>query len=199
VDDIGASSYAMGWILVASPYTPVVWHNGATEGMHSIVAIYPEGQLGIVVLTNHPHNKVPEHMIMILLKAYFCGTPGTAALYGTDDSMAGRNAAKCEDAAAPASAATISLGKLVGTYSNPAYGKAVIKKEGGGLSMSLGPAKVRGTLTPKGGDTYTYAWPDWPGNSARVTFKADASGQVVKLTIVEFGDVNGGDFKRVAP
>jgi len=199
VDDIGASSYAMGWILVASPYTPVVWHNGATEGMHSIVAIYPEGQLGIVVLTNHPHNKVPEELIRILLKSYFCGTPGTAALPVTNDSLPGRNAAKCEPAAAPASAATISLGKLVGTYENPAYGKVVIRKEGGALSMSLGPAKLLGTLTPKGGDTYTYAWPDWPLNKATVTFKADAAGVVNKLTIVEFSDVNGGDFKKRAP
>ena len=196
-DDIGVSSYAMGWILASSPYTPVYWHNGATPGMHSIVFIYPEGQLGLVVLTNLPDNKVPEDLARMLLWGYFCGTPaGAAPLQGTDDCMPGRSAVACEDAAATDLAVTIPLGKLVGTYANPAYGKVVIKREGAGLSMSLGPDKVRGTLTPKGGDTYTYAWPDWPLNVATVTFKADASGQVTKLTIKEFSDVNGGDFKK---
>ena len=199
-DDIGVSSYAMGWILVASPYTPLYWHNGATPGMHSIVTIYPEGQLGLVVLTNHPANKIPEQLTRILLKSYFCGTPAAAAaLKGTDDVVPGRSAAACENTTAPASPATIPVGKLVGTYSNPAYGHVVIKRVGGGLSMSLGPAKVLGTLTPKSGDTYTYAWPEWPLNTATVTFKADASGQVVKLTVLECADVNGGDFKKRNP
>ncbi len=176
-DDLGVSSYAMGWILAASPFTPVVWHNGATPGMHSIVCIYPEGQLGLVVLTNRPDNKVPEQLTRILLNSYFCGPPAEApSLQGTHDGLPGRGAEVCKGAAGPAPAATIPLGKLVGTYSNPAYGKVIIQREGGGLTMSLGPAKVLGTLTPKGGDTYTYAWPDWPLNTATVTFKADAAG-----------------------
>ncbi len=44
-----------------------------------------------------------------------------------------------------------------------------------------------------------WAWPDWPGNTATVTFKADAAGAVHKLTILECADVNGGDFKKTAP
>jgi hypothetical protein len=37
---------------------------------------------------------------------------------------------------------------------------------------------------------------EWPKNTATVTFKAYASGQVVKLTILEFAGVRGGDFKK---
>jgi hypothetical protein len=54
-------------------------------------------------------------------------------------------------------------------------------------------------LTPTGGNTYSFAWPDWPGQSSTVVFKADASGQVTKLTIKECSDVRGGDFKKMAP
>ena len=199
-DDIGVSSYAMGWIMAASPRTPVYWHNGATPGMHSIVFIYPEGQLGLVVLTNHPANKVPEDLARILLNSYFCGAPIEAAtLQGTYDSLPGRSSIACEDAAATESAATIPFGKLVGTYENPAYGKVVVKRDGAGLSMSLGPDKVLGTLTSKGGDSYIYQWPEWPGNVATVTFKADSAGAVTKLTILEFSDVHGGDFKKKSP
>jgi len=204
-DDIGVSSYAMGWILASSPYTPVYWHNGATPGMHSIVFIYPEGKLGLVVLTNLPDNKVPEDLARMLLWGYFCGAPAgavgpcEAGIAGAADALPGRYTDVCKAASAPAVAAAIPIKKLLGTYENPAYGKVVVKREGGGLTMSLGPDKVLGTLTSKGGDTYTWAWPDWPGNTATVTFKADASGQVSKLTIKEFGDVKGGDFRRVSP
>jgi len=194
-DDIGVSSYAMGWILAASPLTPVVWHNGATPGMHSIVCIYPEGQLGLVVLTNRPDNKVPEQLTRILLNSYFCGTPAEAVCETPPE----RSEGLCPPASATDSASALPLGKLVGTYSNPAYGKVIIKREGNGLSMSLGPAKVLGTLTSKGGNAYSYAWPDWPLNTATVTFKADAAGVVNKLTILECADVNGGDFKKRAP
>ena len=37
------------------------------------------------------------------------------------------------------------------------------------------------------------------GETKTVTFKADASGQVVKLTVLECADVNGGDFKKRNP
>ncbi len=203
MDDIGASSYAMGWILVASPYTPVYWHNGATPGMHSIVFIYPEGQLGLVVLTNQPANKVPEQLARILLKSYFCVTPAeaSASRAGTvisPDAAPGRAAAECA-AVQQAAATTIPIGKLVGAYKNPAYGKAAVKRMDGGLTMSFGPDKVLGTLTQMSGDTYAWAWPGWPGNTATVTFKADASGVVHKLTIIECADVNGGDFKKQNP
>lgn len=200
-DDIGVSSYAMGWVLAASPNTPVYWHNGATPGMHSIVMIYPEGRLGLVVLTNHPENRVPEDLARILLWGYFCGSPEGAAevlspalptvLY---DATPGHRT----EAPVPAlpEAAAISPRKLAGTYHNPAYGKAVVEREGDALFLSLGPDRVRGTLTPKGANVYTYAWPDWPGNEATVTFKADAAGEVAKLTITECGDVRGGEFRK---
>jgi CubicO group peptidase (beta-lactamase class C family) len=202
-DDLGVSSYAMGWIFAACPCTPVYWHNGATPGMHSIVTIFPEGQLGLVVLTNHPDNRVPEDLERILLNEYFCGTPpgvkGPCEAYipgSMADALPGRIEGACEDAAAAESAAALPPGKFVGAYKNPAYGKAVVKKGAGGLTMGIGPDAVLGTLTLKDGNTYTWAWPDWPGNTATVTFKADAAGLVHKLTIAEFGDVDGGDFKR---
>jgi CubicO group peptidase (beta-lactamase class C family) len=199
-DDIGVSSYAMGWIFAASPCTPVYWHNGQTPGFHSIVFIFPEDQLGLVVLTNQPDNKVPEDLARVLLNQYFCGTPADAAVgCSAVDSLPHLSADAGQSLAAQAPAATIPFGKLVGTYENPAYGKAVVRRGDAGPCMSLGPDKVLGTLSSKGANSYSWAWPDWPGNTGTVTFKADASGQVAKLNIKEFGDVNGGDFRRVGP
>jgi CubicO group peptidase (beta-lactamase class C family) len=197
-DDIGVSSYAMGWIFAASPCTPVYWHNGQTPGFHSIVFIYTQGPVGLVVLTNQPDNRVPEDLARILLNQYFCGTPADApAGCPAIDSPTGRPAEASTPVATEAPAATIPFGKLVGTYENPAYGKVAVKRLDSGPCMAFGPDKVLGKLTSTGGNTYTWQWPDWPLNKATVTFKADASGQVTKLTIKECADVNGGDFKRI--
>ena len=195
-DPYGVASYAMGWIFESSPKTPWYMHDGETPGMHSIVAIYPECDLGLVVLTNSAGNKVPECMAFRLLELYFgtehleCPRTGVAGLFTS------RRGA-CEASKAPDSALTLPLGKLVGTYENAAYGKAVIKREGAGLSMLVGPAKRHGVLTLKSGNTYDFAWDSWPGQHSTVVFKADASGEVHKLNIPELSDVHGGDFKRV--
>jgi CubicO group peptidase (beta-lactamase class C family) len=199
-DDIGVSSYAMGWIFAASPCTPVYWHNGQTPGFHSIVFIYTQGPLGLVVLTNQPDNRVPEDLARILLNRYFCGTPADASPgCPAVDPPQGPSADARKPAAAEAPAATIPFGKLVGTYENPAYGKVAVKRLDSGPCMTFGPDRVLGKLTAAGINTYTWQWPDWPLNKATVTFKADASGQVTKLIIKECADVKGGDFKRVGP
>jgi CubicO group peptidase (beta-lactamase class C family) len=199
-DSHGVSSYAMGWAFQSSPQTPWYLHDGETAGMHSIVAVYPEGQLGLAVLTNHPGNTIPEKLAVRLLELYFGGpATGGGGAPCPMDRFQGRDAGMPRPPAVPDTAAALPPGKLAGTYENPAYGKAVVRKEPGGLSISLGPAKVHGMLTPTGGNTYSFAWPDWPGQFSTVTFKADAAGAVSKLTIVECADVRGGDFKKTNP
>jgi len=187
----------MGWVFVSSPKTPWYMHDGETPGMHSVVAIYPECDLGLVVLTNSSGNKVPECMAFRLLELYFGTEERPCPRTGVATFFANRGGA-CEDVTRVDSAVALPFGKLIGTYENPAYGKAVIKREGVGISMSIGPARRHGVLAPKGGNTYDFAWDNWPGQHATVVFKADAAGEVHKLTIPELRDVRGGDFKRVS-
>lgn len=187
--------YCSGWVFQTSSPSSYWWHTGGTMGMHSIVAFYPEGHLGIVVLTNEPDNTVPEHMATHLHELYF----GAAPSAGTAEAMAAlrdgpRN---CVAESLTESAAARPLGHYTGTYSNPGYGKAVIKKEGGALVMSLGPSRVTGPLVPTGGDTFRFDFPQWPGNSKRVEFRGDASGKAARMTMEGMEDVRGGAFTRV--
>jgi len=194
----GVASYAMGWVFQSSPQTPWYWHNGETIGMHAIVAIYPECNLGLVVLTNASGNKIPECLAQRLLELYFGAEPQACAAKGTADFFPTRSGV-CEAAKASETAAAIPLNKLVGTYANPAYGKVIIKKEGSGVTMSLGPAKRLGALSALGANQFSFQWPDWPGRRTTVFFKADATGNVTKLTIPDISDVRGGDFKKTNP
>jgi len=194
----GVVSYATGWAFQSSPQTPYYWHNGETVGMHSIVAIYPQCNLGLVVLTNASENKIPECMAQRLRELLFDSEQHQCPKPGMADLSASRGGA-CEAAAAQEKAAAIPLGKLAGTYVNPAFGKAVVKKEGSGLTLSLGPAKRLGTLSALGSNQFSFQWPEWPGKTSKVVFTTDASGNVTKLTFPEFFEVRGGDFKRQNP
>ena len=193
----GFSSYAMGWVLQSSASTSFFWHTGATTGMRSIVAIFPESGLGLVVLTNSRGHKLPECIVNKLLELYFGAPPKACPPVGTledDGPMTGRRNSRPRQTGA--GAAEIPLGKLVGTYVNPAYGKAVVKKEGSGVSMEFGPAKIHAILFPMGNNSYGFEWPGWPEEGFAVTFKANATGEVTKLNVEGCEDVRGGDFKR---
>ena len=193
---LGVSSYAMGWTFQSSPQTPWYVHDGETAGMHSIVAVYPKWDLGIVVLTNQSGNALPERLAVGLLNIYSGSEPPSFDWRGESGFSPFRKGAGQANCALGSEAA-IPLGKLAGTYENPAYGKAIVKKEGGSLTMTLGPAKRLGTLSPLGGDSYLFEWKDWPGMSSVATFKANSAGEVAKLNLTGFEDVRGGDFKKV--
>jgi len=193
----GVSSYAMGWGFQSAPQTRWYVHDGETTGMHSIVAIYPDWDLGLVVLTNASGHILPECMAFGLLNIYTGVEPHDCPSEAVADLLPAPRGNPCDNAAATGVVAAIPPAKLAGTYENPAYGRAAVKKEASGLTMTLGPAKRFGQLTPVDVNKYSFEWPDWPGMSSCVVFKADASGNVTKLTILELSDVRGGDFKRV--
>lgn len=187
--------YCSGWIFQTASPSPYWWHNGGTIGMHSIVAYYPEGHLGLVVLTNEPANHVPEHMATRLHELYFGSTP----TQGTAEAMAALADRPRLPSAKPLpeSSAARPLRHYTGSYSNPAYGRAIVKKEGNALVMSLGPSRVTGPLVPTGGDTFRFDFPAWPGNSRQIEFRGHASGKAARLTVEGFTDVRGGAFTRV--
>ena len=193
----GVSSYAMGWSFQSSPQTRWYVHDGETQGMHSIVAVYPDWGLGLVVLTNTSGNKIPECMAFNLPAIYTGAATHACPTQAADGLFPNRGGSVCPASQLPEAGAAIPPSKLVGTYSNPAYGRAVVKKSGDGLTLALGPARRLGPLTPLATNKYTFSWPDWPGMSSTVLFKADSAGEVTKLTILELADVHGGEFKKM--
>jgi CubicO group peptidase (beta-lactamase class C family) len=58
----GASylAYGLGWFLHDYHGYQVVEHGGAIDGMSALVAMIPEKQLGIVILTNMEHSRLPR-------------------------------------------------------------------------------------------------------------------------------------------
>ncbi|MEW6363872.1 MAG: serine hydrolase [Acidobacteriota bacterium] len=194
----GTASYATAWVFQSSSTTPFYWHNGETVGMHSIVAVYPEGDLGLVVLTNTSGNTVPECMVLKLLELYFGNVPLPCATHGMEDIAPGRRSLPGPIVEPDNNESAIPLNKLVGTYSNPAYGKIIIEKAGSGITLTIGLTPRSGPLSPIGTNQFRFDWPDWPGQHSTVVFRAGPSGNVTKLRVLELFDVQGGDFRRIA-
>lgn len=60
-DEIGPRSYAMGWVISSYRGHPLWWHNGGIDGFYALLALLPDQNFGVVMLTNVlGHHSIPE-------------------------------------------------------------------------------------------------------------------------------------------
>jgi CubicO group peptidase (beta-lactamase class C family) len=62
----GPAFYCQGWLRQLLSPTPLVWHNGGTIGSKAVVAFTPDGDLGLVVLSNLDGTDLPEALMYYL-------------------------------------------------------------------------------------------------------------------------------------
>jgi len=98
----GPAFYCQGWLRHLLSPTPLVWHNGGTIGSKAVVAFTPDGDLGLVVLSNLDGTDMPGALMYLpvrpLLRAahdanmvhgwplQFCGVDRGVLLWGTTSS-----------------------------------------------------------------------------------------------------------------
>ena len=66
----GPAFYCQGWLRQLLSPTPLVWHNGGTIGSKAVVAFTPDGDLGLVVLSNLDGTDLPEALMYYLYDLY---------------------------------------------------------------------------------------------------------------------------------
>jgi CubicO group peptidase (beta-lactamase class C family) len=198
-----AQFYCEGWIYSAAHPYPVIWHNGDTGGIHSVVGFIPAAQLGLVVLTNLGGTQLPEALLWHLNDLYFGNTSRdwNSALYAAVQAQqAGARAAIGEkpNAAAPA----LPLSSYAGTFRHSTYGPLTIEPAGESLTLTVGPRRVQMALRHWHRDTFLVSWPEndsYPGDSGFARFTLDPQGQPTSLTLDLFADVDRGVSVRVEP
>jgi hypothetical protein len=197
------SFYCEGWVYSAAHPYPVIWHNGDTGGVHSVVGFIPAAQLGLVVLTNLGGTQLPEALLWYLNDQYFDNphTDWSALLRdGLQEQQAAARAAIGEPPTNPAPA--IPLLSYTGTFRHRVYGDLVIEVTGDTLALTVGPRRVRGALRHWNRDTFLVSWLGTDAylmESGLATFALDPKGQPVSLTLDPFADVDKGLFVRVEP
>jgi CubicO group peptidase (beta-lactamase class C family) len=142
--------YGLGWFLMDYDGVKVIHHGGGLPGYITKLALVPEEDLGIIVMTNDMSSVSTALMYKIV--DLFTEKPeqrdwsGEFAGYAAKrDSLDKVKMAKQDQERKTDTQPSLEKDKFVGTYEDPYYGKATIKMEGKGrkgrLVVSLLPAE----------------------------------------------------------
>jgi CubicO group peptidase (beta-lactamase class C family) len=190
--------YGLGWALSDYRGRKVVTHSGGLDGMTSRVALMPEENLGVVVLTN---SETPlQAFLYYKVFDVFLGAPPrdwSADYMARVKAAREREAAeakKVEEARVPDTKPSLPLSAYAGTYGGVMYGDAKVTEENGRLVVRLLPSPAYvGDLEHWHFDTFRIKWREsvvYPYPRGWVTFQLDPQGKVSEMKI----DVPNPDF-----
>lgn len=180
-------TYGLGFFVQGYGGHELIWHAGDIDGMASTLALVPDEHLGVVVLSNMNGNRAPEGVAFHVLQEYL-GLPHrdvSGAMYAYVRKEKGESDAAVRkiaelghrDARAP-----LPLADYAGSYSDPFYGSAQVREEGGHLVLHLGNPMFVGDLQPWNGDTFRVQWRYRFYGNTYVTFDVDALGEPARLS-----------------
>ena len=191
------SSYAMGWGLMDYLGCKVISHGGGYDGMYSRVALVPEKNLAMVILTNSM-TSVPSVLMYKILDTWLNGpekdwsseyfeifTKGIASKKKAQQEI--------EDKRIMGTKPSLDLQQYAGMYQSDLYGEIQVTLEKGALVLkSLPNPDMTGDLTHWHFDTFHIEWRKefaWFG-SGKVQFILDNTGKPAKLEL----DIPNEDF-----
>jgi CubicO group peptidase (beta-lactamase class C family) len=182
------ADYAMGEVLRDYRGHLLVFHTGGLQGMVSLVAMLPELNLGLVVLTNQEVDgaftaieyTVFDHYLNVAPKEWV--TPIAAVLKKRKDEAekgVADSAAKRDTASKP----SLPLDSYAGRYRDPWYGDVVVDKNGDGLGIHFTHTPgLTGKLEHWQQDTFVARWNDRSLLAdAYVTFSLNPDGTIDRI------------------
>jgi CubicO group peptidase (beta-lactamase class C family) len=180
-------AYALGWVLRDFHGHLHVSHGGALQGMTSHIALLPEKDLGVVVLTNQ-WSRAAQALTTGILEAHLTEAPEDwLELYAQAASKRGEEARATVEAAFASRAAdsmpSLALDAYAGTYRDAWYGDVHVEHAADGLRMRFGRTDLlTGPLEHFQHDTFVARWEDRSlGADAYVTFRLGPAGEVEGL------------------
>ncbi|MAQ37121.1 MULTISPECIES: serine hydrolase [Thioclava] len=178
-------------------------HSGAfTLGASTSVAMLPELDLGIVVLTNAPPTGAAEAITASFLDRAELGrdTHDWLAAYAPIMAPLSAPVGQLVGAKPPADPAQAAPAQTyVGTYDNPYFGPASISETNGSLVLTLGPDHRALPMRHWDGDTfvvYPVTENQPAGSVSRVTFRAASPGPATEMQIEHLNEEHLGIFRR---
>ncbi len=179
-------TYGLGWFMNDYRGRIVVHHGGNIDGMHALVGMLPEEELGLVVLTNL-YNNLTYALMYRVADLYLGGEAPdwSARLHAARDSLfaPGQEAQRAfEDARVEGTETSLALDAYTGSYTHVMYGDAEVTLEDGGLVLRRGPAFV-GDLRHWHYDTFEVVWREESLGTGHVTFGLDNAGEVAELEV----------------
>ena len=189
--------YGLGWSLMDYRGRKVVSHGGAFDGMYSRVALVPEENLGIVILTNSM-TWISTALAYQILDAYLGGDGFDWSAdylprfqeYRVEFEARQRHA---EEHRVAGTTPSVPLEDYAGTYGGDLYGDATVTVVDDHLVLQFQPAAdLVGDLRHLHYDTFIVEWRNrfpWFGQGT-VQFILDVAGEPVEMKV----DVPNEDF-----
>jgi len=147
-------SYAVGWVVTATPNGRIIWHNGGTMGFGAHVGFLPDRGVGIVVLTNAENAGFPDAVAQWVYDRLL-GNDGVDNVALALEAARAKQAAEDKEAAPPGKApAPQDLSALAGTYVSPLLGDVTASVVGTKLQLRLVDTDATLTLEPRDDDLF---------------------------------------------
>jgi CubicO group peptidase (beta-lactamase class C family) len=179
--------YAMGWTVQDYRGALLVQHSGGIDGLRSRVAMLPEHDVGVVILTNKGSwSSLHDVIRNRVLDAYLGADPVDWSRVFLDDVEAQRADAAAADQARRTARVTgtrpsLPLDRYTGAYENEAFGEAHVRMEGDRLVVQVGPS-IMGVLEHWHHDTFRVNWGNPYLGWSLVDIDLDAAGHPTSLT-----------------
>ena len=186
-------TYGLGWACYDYRGHPIQAHGGYLDGFRSHIALVPELNLGLAILSNLTPTSMPEALRNTLLDV---------ALELSPDDWNGLFIMKHEEAIAEAKAKeadrdakrhlitewSLSLDDYVGTYVSEVFGDAEVTIEDDTLCLSW--SHIHEPLSHFHFDTFKLE-KHWPRLNELLQFQLDAKAEVIGISFMEM------EFKRI--
>jgi len=183
--------YGLGWFLNDHRGRKVVQHGGNIGGMHALVGMMPEEDVGLVILTNRASNQLTYALMYRVFDA-FLGAPPTdwsGRLLASADSL--RQSAEAQrraldEARVTGTSPSLALESYMGRYESPMFGEAQVSLENGSLVLRRG-ANFVGDLTHWHFNTFRVEWRNRDTGRGFVNFSLDPQANVARVDLQGLG------------
>ncbi len=188
--------YGFGWSIMDYHGKKVMSHSGGYDGMISYTAFCPEGNIGLVVLTNKNSSLYLPMMYKILDTYLSNDTTDWNRIFLDREKLYKDYTDKQEqekiDKRVLNTKPSTDLENYTGTYTSKLYGDAKVSLKNGQLYLEFIPTPLfHGTLSHWHYDTFTIIFPDVPSlPQGTVNFVLDPDGKVEQMRV----DIPNPDF-----
>jgi CubicO group peptidase (beta-lactamase class C family) len=199
-DNSHFSAYGLGWRINDMDGYLQVHHTGSLAGMYSFVSLFPELDLGFVVLTNQQSSSARSALMYTVMKPYLGDTQtdwlaefSPKQTNSTDKEVSVQPSIKLKAAYLK----TPISQDYLGAYDDPWLGRFIIEtstkaKDSSLQIRSLRVEKFVGTLYEQATDKLLIRWHDRSLEAdAIISFKRNSTGQINGMTIApESSDID---------
>ena len=175
-------AYGLGWYLADYRDEKLVYHSGRIDGMSSYLALLPNRNLGVVVLTNQGRSSLPNAISYRVVDAYLGGPPrdwsGDFLVLAKDSRSRRREKRDTLLAQRPTDTRpSLPLARFAGAYDSALYGGVDVRLRDGALVLRRNSAAIA-DLTHWDVNTYLARFRNPALRDRLVTFRLDKLGQV---------------------